>query len=655
MSSEKREMHRKYVHAWRTTRQALSRSPSHLETNPAVEVQSLDLPLEEQSEGADGVVMSVDMEQNCGEYSSDTEHHLHSENAREQPIATWEVINSLNESLAFYLEDDDSEDMSLAEELSTWAIEYQIKHNALDNLLKLLKKHGHSELPSTARTLLHTPRQLDTQQSSGMEYVYFPLKQKLQETLESYPLDEVVQLDCVDLSLNVDGLPLYKSSKTCMWPVLCAVMLDPVTIFPTALTCGASRPTDLGFLEDTVRDLGHLMNDGITFMGRKIKVNLRCFVCDAPARALVKNIKLYSGYFGCDRCEQKGVWLNRVTYQETADLILRTDEAFRNQTQFQHHHGNTPVSHLPIDMVRCFPIDYMHQACLGVMKRLLLIWTRGDRAVRVSASQTKEISARLLSLRNCIPSAFVRMPRGLEELDRWKATEFRQFLLYTGKIVLKGILPDDVYLHFLSFSVAMAILVCPSLVQEHSKYANELLQYFVEKGRTLYGQEFLVYNTHTMLHIASDAEHFGCLENCSAFMFENYLQSLKKMVRSGRHPLIQVSKRLEEMSKQKKTPNNTNVQKISTKARDCAYILSGGQCCEVLQVPDKEERVLCRVYSKPYPLFHSPCTSFLIGAYTYNQKNNMVKWIPTSELTKHAIKMNAEDRSVIFLSLLHKL
>ncbi|CAM4735454.1 unnamed protein product [Leuciscus chuanchicus] len=214
------------------------------------------------------------------------------------------------------------------------------------------------------------------------------------------------------------------------------------------------------------------------------------------------------------------------------------------------------------------------------MKRLLLIWTRGDRAVRVSASQKKEISARLLSLRDCIPSAFVRKPRGLEELDRWKATEFRQFLLYTGKIVLKGILPDDVYLHFLSFNVAMAILVCPSLVQEHSKYANELLQYFVEKGRTLYGQEFLVYNTHTMLHIASDAENFGCLENCSAFMFENYLQSLKKMVRSGRHPLIQVSKRLEEMSKQKKTPNKTNVQKISTRARDCAYILSGGRCCD---------------------------------------------------------------------------
>ena len=92
---------------------------------------------------------------------------------------------------------------------------------------------------------------------------------------------------------------------------------------------------------------------------------LRCAVCDAPAKAMTKKVE------------------------------LRTDESFRTQTNPEYHSGQTPFCDLPIDMVKKFQIDYMHQVCLGVQKRLLLSWIRGKKEVRMSAGHAKEIGERL--------------------------------------------------------------------------------------------------------------------------------------------------------------------------------------------------------------------------------------------------------------------
>ena len=100
-------------------------------------------------------------------------------------------------------------------------------------------------------------------------------------------------------------------------------------------------------------------------------------ICDAPARALVKGTKLRSRYFGCDKCAQKGMCIGRVVYPLVKDVNLRTDVSFRKVNP-EHHNNESPFSALPIDMIKKFPIDYMHQLCLGVTKKLILSWVRGS-------------------------------------------------------------------------------------------------------------------------------------------------------------------------------------------------------------------------------------------------------------------------------------
>ena len=279
-------------------------------------------------------------------------------------------------------DDDSSRDDSLRKGLVNWTNKFSIKQNAVDGLLLLLKRSGHPDLPGCARTLLQTPRTISIQKKSGMEYVYFPLAAQLLKHFKRYPAETVHEIHSLEISLNIDGLPLFKSSNTNLWPVLCAIVnVKPVMAFPVVLTCGSSKPMDLEFLDDLIKDLDNVLKNGVQDGNRVLQVSLRCCVCDAPARALVKGTKLCSGYFGCDKCAQKGMWVGRVVYPEVKNVALRTDASFRDQVNQEHHNCISPFGNLPIDMVRQFPIDYMHQLCLGVMRKLVLLWMRGNLAV----------------------------------------------------------------------------------------------------------------------------------------------------------------------------------------------------------------------------------------------------------------------------------
>lgn len=65
----------------------------------------------------------------------------------------------------------------------------------------------------------------------------------------------------------------------------------------------------------------------------------------------------------------------------------------------------------------------------------------------------------------------------------------------------QDIISYDVYEHMLSLHVALLILVDPKLCISHSDVAQNLLEHFVTSFGGIYGDEHLIYNVISLVHI----------------------------------------------------------------------------------------------------------------------------------------------------------
>ncbi|XP_054257655.1 uncharacterized protein LOC128982741 [Macrosteles quadrilineatus] len=372
--------------------------------------------------------------------------------------------------------------------------------------------------------------------------------------------------------------------------------------------------------------------------------------------------------------------------------LPRTHEGFLSQEDPDFNINDTPFTTIPgIHMVYSFPLDYMHLVCLGVMRTMLYIWMFGPVPLKLPNKIIASISSKLVSLKPHIPLDFCRKPRPLDEVKRWKATEFRQFLLYTGPLVLHDILLPDyehIYKNFLSLHISMSILLNKSLSSNHQQYAKDLLINFVKTFQSLYGQKYITHNFHGLTHIADDVTVFGPLDNCSAFKFENYLYSLKKCVRKGSRPLQQVVKRLTESSNFSSTERklnrsfpffeqqhyngpifdgcNPNKQynsavcqnfKITTSAPNSCCLINDGSIViiENFIYSTKAEAIviICRHFKNIRDFFGLPfCASRQLNIAVVSDLSNM-EIRPFSSIKEKMVLLKIQDNKHLALPLLH--
>jgi hypothetical protein len=404
-----------------------------------------------------------------------------------------------------------------------------------------------------------------------------------------------------------------------------------------------------------------LIDTGISIGDVVYSVNIRAFVCDAPARAFLKNIKSHTGYYSCERCEIEGYWKkSRVVFLSNNQIVKRLDDKFSNYEYRYHLHqsGETPLINCGVPCVKGFPLDYMHLVCLGVVKRLLSFLKQGPPCCKLSNNLLSQTSEELMNLSGKLPSEFARQPRSLVIMDRWKATEFRQFLLYTGPVVLRKILSTEKYTHFLALTVGISILLESDSAKRagYLDYAEQLLCYFVDKCKDHYDEIFVVYNVHNLKHITDDSRYFGCsLNDISAFPFENYLKTVKGLVRNSRNPISQVAKRLKEREViQEFFVEKSDFIYISTKQRNSCFLLYDES---FVFVKEKQEagNLVCSIIPQEQTddFFSAPCSSKLLNIVFLPKNRRMQrKVIARSSLYKKVVCLPYEDGYVL-LPMLH--
>jgi len=561
--------------------------------------------------------------------------------------------------------------ISFKDFLRSWAIQENINASSLNKLLRGFSNYGLNVtygLPLDSRTLLNTPRSTEIRRVEPGFYSNLGIEQGILEYLKNNPN---IANNAIEILFNIDGLPVTKSGSSELWPIL-GLIYKTNHVFLIGLYHGNKKPCDtFAFLENFVVEASNLTHSGITYLGKTYSFSIKGFCADAPAKAMVLNIKYHTGYSSCTKCNIVGDYSERrVCFTEYIGR-KRSDKSFVDHEDEDYHQGTSPLENIPrLGLVSQVPLDYQHLVCLGIVKKLLLMWNFGDLRVRIPFRNVQLISSALIHLvKNHVPIEFQRKPRSLNYVKKWKATEYRQLLLYSGPFILKNILSNEVYENFITLHVAISILCSKRYCYQKKwlNYAQNLIECFVKQYGIIYGKHNISYNIHGLLHLVDDVENYGSLDYFSTFKFESYLGHLKKKIHKEDKPLQQIVRRYTEsiaLNNLNKLSNAsdintsgeiifinthmngpllqgcTNPQYEKLKFNDMTFIVKDqkNDCCcvkgnriiKIFNIALKDNDgvfvIIGKEYLKKSDLYKLPCPSSTLGIYEVDDLSEFMTW-----------------------------
>ena len=436
-------------------------------------------------------------------------------------------------------------------------------------------------------------------------------------------VDDGLLSDNRNLSLlwNTDGVPIFKSSKFSIWPVLCSINEMPMklrreNILLTALWFGDKKPDMNIYLKPFIDECNNLSSTGFKWNlnNRTVVSRVFCLACtvDSVARPMLQKFIQFNGFYGCCFCKHTGDYVDRsMKYpykhpppplreeKETKRASILADETGRSIDGVK---GVSILSFLTyFNIISSFIPDYMHAVCLGTVRRMVAMWLNPSNSSNewYLGKHSTKICARLKFIQ--ATKEITRLPRSLSELKFWKANEWRSFLLYSPPI-LQDILPAKYLAHWSMLACAIFHLNTCKISKQTLQWCNFLLNKFVLYMEPLYGAGQATFNVHLLLHLSDSVKNFGPLWGTSCFMFEDFNGCMKTMFSGTRYVPQQIFQSICRFQDIKR-----NVSLISSEQTACyvSRLLGGPRFIKnVLKIVRGASTVVCLGQPKLFSVTH---------------------------------------------------
>ena len=318
-------------------------------------------------------------------------------------------------------------------------------------------------------------------------------------------------------------------------------------------------PSFESIFQRTALELRRLYEDGITWKPdgkNSITSRFVPVVCsvNSVTRSRLLKMRGFNREFGCTFCYADG----HIRPKSVRTRVYPVDEEIKSRTdaEMRAHmkqasttserlfgiYGSSLLIDIPeFDLGRGVIVESMDSIFLGVAKQqteLMLMGRKTKPWYAGTPAKIAIVNTRLIHIKP--PSKISSKPRNIYSMKQWKASEWKNWLLFYCLPCLDGVVPKPYHDLLALLSRAAYILNKDSIPLRELQEVRLLLAEYIKNFQTLFLIENMSFNVHLLNHLVDTVENWGPLWAHNAFPFASFNERNIRYVSSANPSPIQI-------------------------------------------------------------------------------------------------------------------